>query len=131
MLVDEFLKSLVVILAVIFVAGIVVRLPYPVCVVILDMLVVVVAFTVVVVLVASGLSVFGVDVAMVTGVGVVLVVVTEMSKTWDCQLDVVYHTELSFLTHSLTHQFEAVPNSKKLQTTTEMWLFKDFKIQIA
>ena len=35
------------------------------------------------------------------------------------------------LTHSLTHHFETVPNSKKLQTITEMWLAKDFKIQIA
>ena len=31
------------------------------------------------------------------------------------------------LTHSLIHHFETVPNSKKLQTTTEMWLLKDFK----
>ena len=30
------------------------------------------------------------------------------------------------LTHSLTHYFETVPNSKKLQTTTEMSLLKDF-----
>ena len=35
------------------------------------------------------------------------------------------------LTHSLIHHFEVIPNSKKLQTTTEMWLLKDFKIQIA
>ena len=35
------------------------------------------------------------------------------------------------LTRSLIHHFENVPNSKKLQTTTEMWLFKNFKIQIA
>ena len=27
-----------------------------------------------------------------------------------------------YLTHSLIHRFESVPNSKKLQTTTEMWL---------
>ena len=32
-----------------------------------------------------------------------------------------------YLTHSLTRHFETVQNSKKLQTTTEMWLFKDFK----
>ena len=39
---------------------------------------------------------------------------------------------LSFLlTHSLIHHFETVPNSKKLQTKTEMWLLKDFKKQIA
>ena len=37
----------------------------------------------------------------------------------------------STLTHSLIHHFETVPNSKKLQTTTEMWLLKDFEIQIA
>ena len=37
-------------------------------------------------------------------------------------------TELS---HSLIHHFETVPNSNKLQTTTEMWLLKDFMIQIA
>ena len=35
------------------------------------------------------------------------------------------------LTHFLIHSFETVPNSKKLQTTTEMRLLKDFKIQIA
>ena len=27
------------------------------------------------------------------------------------------------------HHFKTVPNSKKLQTTTEMWLVQDFKIQ--
>ena len=31
--------------------------------------------------------------------------------------------------HSLMQHF--VTNSKKLQTTTKMWLFKDFKIQLA
>ena len=36
-------------------------------------------------------------------------------------------TSYFILTHSLIHHFETVPNSKKLQTTTEM----DFKIQIA
>ena len=35
------------------------------------------------------------------------------------------------LTHSLIHYFENVPNSKKLQTTNEMRLLKDFKIHIA
>ena len=30
------------------------------------------------------------------------------------------------LTHSLLHHFETFPNSKNLQTTTEMWLSKDF-----
>ena len=35
------------------------------------------------------------------------------------------------LTHSLIHQFETIPNSKKLQMTTEMWLLKDFEIQTA
>ena len=35
------------------------------------------------------------------------------------------------LTHSLIHHFETVPNSKNLQTTSEMWLLEDFKIQIA
>ena len=40
-------------------------------------------------------------------------------------------TVISHLTHSLKHHFEAVPNSKKLQTTTEMWILKYFKIQIA
>ena len=29
-------------------------------------------------------------------------------------------------TPSLKHHFETVPNSKKLQTTTEMWLVRDF-----
>ena len=32
---------------------------------------------------------------------------------------------------SLIHHFETVPYSKKLQTTTEMWLLNYFKIQIA
>ena len=35
------------------------------------------------------------------------------------------------LTHSLIHHLETVPNSKKLQMTTEMCLLKDFKAQIA
>ena len=39
--------------------------------------------------------------------------------------------ELFSLTHSLVHHFEIVPNSKKLQMTTEMWLLKEFKIQMA
>ena len=33
------------------------------------------------------------------------------------------------LNHFLVHHFETIPNSKKMQTT-EMWLLKDFKIQI-
>ena len=36
----------------------------------------------------------------------------------------------SLLTHPLIHHFETVQNSKKLQTTTEIWLLKDFKRQI-
>ena len=36
-----------------------------------------------------------------------------------------------YLTHTLLLHFETVPNSKKLQTATEMWLSNDFKIQIA
>ena len=40
-------------------------------------------------------------------------------------------SECDTLTHPLIHHFETVPNSKKLQTTTEVWLVKDFKIQIA
>ena len=35
------------------------------------------------------------------------------------------------ITHSVVHLFEIVPNSKKLQTTTQLWHFKDFEIQIA
>ena len=38
---------------------------------------------------------------------------------------------LKKLTHSLIHHFEFVRISKKLQTTTDMWLLDDFKIQIA
>ena len=30
------------------------------------------------------------------------------------------------LTYSQIHGFETIPNSKKLQTTTEMWLLNDF-----
>ena len=48
----------------------------------------------------------------------------------DCAED--YRSKsVPLLTHSLIHHFETVPNSKKLQTTTEMWLLVDFKIQIA
>ena len=39
--------------------------------------------------------------------------------------------KLQSLTHSLVHHSETVPNSKKLQTTTELWLLKDYKIQAA
>ena len=35
------------------------------------------------------------------------------------------------LTHSRIHRFETIPNSRKLQTTTEMWLWNDSKLQIA
>ena len=35
------------------------------------------------------------------------------------------------LTHSLIQHIETVPNSKKLQMTTEMWLLKAFKTHIA
>ena len=38
--------------------------------------------------------------------------------------------DLSKLTHFLILHFENVPNSKMLQTTPEMWLLKDCKIQI-
>ena len=41
------------------------------------------------------------------------------------------HQKHSYLTHSLIHDFETSPNSKKLQTTTEMWLLENFKIQTA
>ena len=34
------------------------------------------------------------------------------------------------LIHSLINHFETVRNSKKLQTTTEIWLLKNFKIQM-
>ena len=40
-------------------------------------------------------------------------------------------SKFDYLTLCLLHHFETVPNSKKLQTTTEMRLFKDFKKQIA
>ena len=40
-----------------------------------------------------------------------------------------FHFE-NVLTHSLIHHFENVPNSKKMQMTTEMWLLKDFKADI-
>ena len=36
----------------------------------------------------------------------------------------------SFQFNPFPHHFETVQNSKKLQTTTEMWPLKDFKIQI-
>ena len=40
-------------------------------------------------------------------------------------------TKSTALTHSLIDYFETIPNSKKLQTTTEMWLLNNFNIQIA
>ena len=43
----------------------------------------------------------------------------------------IYLFEVFPLTHSLIHHFESIPNLKRLQATTEMWVFKDFKIQIA
>ena len=46
-------------------------------------------------------------------------------RSWSCSPD------LSILIHSLVRHFEPVPNSKKLQSTTEMWLLKDFKVEIA
>ena len=39
--------------------------------------------------------------------------------------------KFNVLTHALIHHFEIVPDSKKLQTTSEMGLLKDFTIQIA
>jgi hypothetical protein len=39
-------------------------------------------------------------------------------------------TMTAWLTHSLQRHFETVPTSKK-QQTTEMWLLKYFKIQLA
>ena len=33
---------------------------------------------------------------------------------------------LRYITHSLIHHFETVPNSKKLQTTTETWLLTHY-----
>ena len=38
--------------------------------------------------------------------------------------------KISSLTYSLIHHFETIPNSRKLQKTTEMWLSKDFTTQI-
>ena len=42
-----------------------------------------------------------------------------------------YLVSINFNPFPKLHHFETVPNSKKLQTTTETWLLKDFKIQIA
>ena len=38
--------------------------------------------------------------------------------------------KVGLFNHTPIHYFETVPNSKKLQTKTEMWLLKGFKIQI-
>ena len=46
-------------------------------------------------------------------------------------LPMIVKTGNCVLTYFLIHHFEAIPNSKKLQMTTKMWLSKDFKIQIA
>ena len=53
----------------------------------------------------------------------------EISSTHDNYLTCCI--TVNCLTHSPIHHFETVRNSKKLQTTTEMWILKDFKIQIA
>ena len=50
---------------------------------------------------------------------------------WQRRVPTSGATSLNLLTHSLIQHFESVLISKKLQTTTEMWLSKDFKIQIA
>ena len=42
-----------------------------------------------------------------------------------------FKKKLSSVTHSLIHHFETAPDSKKLQTTTEMWLLNAFMMQIA
>ena len=41
------------------------------------------------------------------------------------------HAFLEFFQHNPDKHFETNPYSKKLQLTTEMWLLKDFDIQIA
>ena len=52
----------------------------------------------------------------------------KQTLTYRQMLDLSDEVCLFFLTHSLVVHFETVPNSKKLQTTTEMWLLMDFKI---
>ena len=42
-------------------------------------------------------------------------------------LSTMKHIATRYLTHSLIRHFETIPNSKKLQTTTEIWLLKDFR----
>ena len=39
--------------------------------------------------------------------------------------DYILLLKLVLSSHSLIYRFETVPNSKKLQTTTEVWLLKD------
>ena len=51
--------------------------------------------------------------------------------TWNLSRPIYSLSEKSILTQSLLYHFETVPNSKKLQTRTEMWLLNNFKIQIA
>ena len=65
--------------------------------------------------------------------GSLKIVIVKCSLLCQCvaHLQIRYMNEgCNCLTHSLIHHFETVPNSKKLQTTTEMWLLKDFKVQI-
>ena len=47
---------------------------------------------------------------------------------YSCMLITEVKVLCSYVTQSLKRHFETVPNSKKLQMTTEMWLLKDFKI---
>ena len=56
---------------------------------------------------------------------IVLVVTQIMQFFWDRVVN------FCCLTHSLIRHFETIPISKKLQTTTEIGLLKDFKMRIA
>ena len=51
----------------------------------------------------------------------------QILSIWTCKKMLVFRKQLTF---SLIQHFEIVQNSKKLQTTTEIWLFEDFNIQV-
>ena len=53
-----------------------------------------------------------------------------ISQIWQKEISEKTNTRnmvvLNYLTHPLIHHFETSPNSKKLQTTTEMWLLTHY-----
>ena len=49
-----------------------------------------------------------------------LLLMRQIECLWSKGLTIVFN--IVFLTHSLIHHFETVPKSKKMETSTEIWL---------